>query len=78
MFRCKVTGNAGTKAIGRGSVPRKCGASAKRGIAQGDPSNCTVGAMTPFYWMQKNGNNVRPASVTRAYMIAAADGRAVL
>ncbi|KAH9945439.1 uncharacterized protein BXZ73DRAFT_96427 [Epithele typhae] len=57
-FRCKVTGDVGTKALGTPAVPRRCGSDPSETLATANPGNCTVGAKTAMYWYQKDGNNM--------------------
>jgi hypothetical protein len=48
MYRCKVTGMTGTRALPSPKVARKCPV---------DKTNCTVGAKQPHYWLQNERNN---------------------
>ncbi|KAH8100765.1 hypothetical protein BXZ70DRAFT_126304 [Cristinia sonorae] len=57
-FRCQVTGASGTTPIGKPALPRRCGADPANGVANATPSNCTVGPKQPFYWLQKERNNM--------------------
>ncbi|KAI0071994.1 hypothetical protein K474DRAFT_1651739 [Panus rudis PR-1116 ss-1] len=57
-FRCKVTNSRSTKPIGKPAVARRCGADPDNGVQQATPSNCTVGPKQPFYWYQKERNNM--------------------
>lgn len=58
MFQCDFKGATGTKAVAKGNVPRRCGADPANGKMEAVPSNCTVGAKTPMYWYQTEGNNM--------------------
>ena len=63
-FRCKVTGSVVTNVtLAPAKVPRRCGADPERGITKATPGNCTYGAKQPFYWFQKERNNVRVQSL---------------
>ncbi|KAI0346057.1 hypothetical protein BDW22DRAFT_1342339 [Trametopsis cervina] len=53
-FQCQVTGNTGSKPIGKPGLARRCGAD---GSKPATPSNCTVGPVNPMYWYQAEGNN---------------------
>ncbi|TDL17933.1 hypothetical protein BD410DRAFT_729243 [Rickenella mellea] len=57
-FRCNVTGATSSIPIAKAQVPRRCGADPEFGKMQADPSNCTYGAKQPFYWLQKEQNNM--------------------
>ncbi|KAF8606538.1 hypothetical protein BDV93DRAFT_520823 [Ceratobasidium sp. AG-I] len=48
-FDCNVTGATASVPIPPPQVPRACPV---------DKTNCTVGAKQPFYWLQKEGNNI--------------------
>jgi hypothetical protein len=58
-FRCKVTGSVSNAVLAPAKVPRRCGADPERGVTTATPGNCTYGAKQPFYWFQKERNNVR-------------------
>ena len=57
-FRCKVTDSVSNVALAAAKVPRRCGADPERGVTDATPGNCTYGAKQPFYWFQKERNNV--------------------
>jgi hypothetical protein len=57
-FRCNVTGATSTTPISAAQIPRRCGADPDNGIANDTPGNCTFGAKQPFYWFNKERNNV--------------------
>ncbi|KAH7884632.1 hypothetical protein F5I97DRAFT_1929481 [Phlebopus sp. FC_14] len=58
-FQCKVTGSRpGAPALAKPQVARRCGADPEHGVMQATPSNCTVGAKQPLYWLQAQGNNM--------------------
>ncbi|KAJ3019167.1 hypothetical protein NUW54_g155 [Trametes sanguinea] len=57
-FKCKVTGDVGTQPLGKPAVPRRCGADPDHGKPDATPGNCTIGAKTPMYWYQREGNNM--------------------
>ncbi|KAF8337591.1 uncharacterized protein EI90DRAFT_3043471, partial [Cantharellus anzutake] len=57
MFRCNTTGTNSTKPIAKPKVPRRCGGDPDNHIPP-DPSNCTWGAKQPFYWLQRERNNM--------------------
>jgi hypothetical protein len=50
-FDCAVTNAISSVPLPQSKVPRYCPI---------DKTNCTVGAKQPFYWLQNEGNNVRP------------------
>jgi hypothetical protein len=58
-FRCQVTGSVSNVSLAPAKVPRRCGADPERGVMEATPGNCTYGAKQPFYWFQKERNNVR-------------------
>ena len=58
-FRCDVTGSASNVGLATAKVPRQCGADPDRGVMEATPGNCTYGAKQPFYWFQRERNNVR-------------------
>ncbi|KAI0649146.1 hypothetical protein C8Q79DRAFT_495002 [Trametes meyenii] len=57
-FKCKVVGDVGSQALGKPAVPRRCGADPQWDKPNADPGNCTIGAKTPMYWYQNEGNNM--------------------
>lgn len=57
-FRCNVTGSVSNVGLALAQVPRRCGADPERGVMEDTPGNCTYGAKQPFYWFQKERNNV--------------------
>lgn len=59
-FKCNVTGSTSTVPLAQPKVPRRCGADPPNGVMNPTPGNCTYGAKNPFYWFQKERNNVRP------------------
>ena len=63
-FRCNITGSTSNVALAKPQVARRCGKDPENGKAQDVPGNCTYGAKQPFYWFQKEVNNVRPFSST--------------
>ncbi|KIK64426.1 hypothetical protein GYMLUDRAFT_413966, partial [Collybiopsis luxurians FD-317 M1] len=48
-IRCKVTGNTGTKPIGKPRPPVWC---------EGDPDSCIKGPKQMLYWNQASGSNI--------------------
>lgn len=58
-FRCDVSSSTSKVALAKPKVPRRCGEDPKHGQPQATPGNCTYGAKQPFYWFQKERNNVR-------------------
>ena len=44
--------------LAKAQVPRRCGADPADGKVDAVPGNCTYGAKQPFYWFQKEDNNV--------------------
>ena len=67
-FRCNVTGSVSNVALATSKVPRRCGADPERGVTQATPGNCTYGAKQPFYWFQKERNNVCVHLISRHLM----------
>jgi hypothetical protein len=61
-FRCNVTGAKSTVPIAKPQLPRRCGVDVQSKVNQVTPGNCTWGAKAPFYWFQKERNNVRRLS----------------
>lgn len=57
-FKCKVTGSTSTVPLAKAAVPRRCGADPANRVMNPTPGNCTYGAKNPFYWFQKERNNV--------------------
>ncbi|KAK7691012.1 hypothetical protein QCA50_006115 [Cerrena zonata] len=57
-FKCKVTGNTGSKPLGKPGVARRCGADPANGKNDAVASNCTIGAKNPLYWDQTERNNM--------------------
>ncbi|KIJ14235.1 hypothetical protein PAXINDRAFT_116292 [Paxillus involutus ATCC 200175] len=58
-FQCVVTGSKpDAPALAKPQVARRCGADPEHGVTQATPSNCTVGAKQPLYWLQAEGNNM--------------------
>ena len=65
-FKCNVTGSTSEVALAKPQVPRRCGADPEFGKDEAVPGNCTYGAKQPFYWFQKEANNVRSSSSVSA------------
>ena len=57
-FKCNVTGSTSTVPLAKPAVPRRCGADPANRVMNPTPGNCTYGAKNPFYWFQKERNNV--------------------
>ncbi|KAI0078821.1 hypothetical protein K474DRAFT_812386 [Panus rudis PR-1116 ss-1] len=57
-FRCNVTESTSTVPIAKAQIPRRCGADPDNGVPNAAPGNCTYGAKQPFYWFQKERNNM--------------------
>lgn len=57
-FRCNITGSTSNVPLAKPKVPRRCGADPEFGRPNASPGNCTYGAQQPFYWFQKEANNV--------------------
>ncbi|TFK91418.1 hypothetical protein K466DRAFT_323337 [Polyporus arcularius HHB13444] len=57
-FKCKVTNSTSNVALAKPKLPRRCGADPDYGKPDAAPGNCTYGAKQPFYWFQKEQNNV--------------------
>ena len=58
-FKCNVTSSTSSISLSKAQVPRRCGADPEHGKPDADLGNCTYGAKQPFYWFQKEANNVR-------------------
>src|SRR5262245_34808232 len=58
-FKCNVTSSISTTPIAKSQIPRRCGADPEHNKPTDVPGNCTFGAKQPFYWFQKEQNNVR-------------------
>ncbi|KAH9945461.1 uncharacterized protein BXZ73DRAFT_73606 [Epithele typhae] len=58
VFQCNVTGSKSDVALAEPKVPRRCGADPNFGKPEAVPGNCTYGAKQPFYWFQKERNNM--------------------
>ncbi|KAI0648942.1 hypothetical protein C8Q79DRAFT_948006 [Trametes meyenii] len=56
-FKCNITGSTSDVPLAKPQLPRRCGADPdnKKPAA---PGNCTYGAKQPFYWFQKERNNM--------------------
>ncbi len=61
-FQCNVTSATSNVALAKPQVARRCGADPDNGKPEDAPGNCTYGAKQPFYWFQKERNNVRAPS----------------
>ncbi|EPQ54262.1 hypothetical protein GLOTRDRAFT_62784, partial [Gloeophyllum trabeum ATCC 11539] len=57
-FQCNVTDAKSTVPLAKPQVPRRCGADPTNGKMEASPGNCTYGAKQPFYWFQKESNNM--------------------
>lgn len=58
-FRCKVSNSTSNVALAKPQIARRCGADPQFNKPEASPGNCTYGAKQPFYWFQKERNNVR-------------------
>jgi len=56
-FQCNFPGATSKHAVAKGRPARRCGAEPKIG-KKAAPWNCTIGAKQPFYWYQKERNNM--------------------
>ena len=66
-FRCNITGSTSAVPLAKPKVPRRCGADPAFDKPDASPGNCTYGAKQPFYWFQKEANNVRSSSSVSAH-----------
>lgn len=57
-FKCKVVNATSTVPLAKPQGPRRCGADPKFDKVDAALGNCTYGAKQPFYWFQKEVNNV--------------------
>ncbi|KAI0636096.1 hypothetical protein C8Q77DRAFT_1170685 [Trametes polyzona] len=57
-FKCNVTGSTSNVPLAKPQIPRRCGADPDNGKHEAAPGNCTYGAKQPFYWFQKERNNM--------------------
>ncbi|KAI0059260.1 hypothetical protein BV25DRAFT_1918716 [Artomyces pyxidatus] len=62
-FQCNMQGAKSTVPVARSQVPKRCGADPQNNVPA-HPGNCTVGAKTPFYWYQAEGNNMFEGTYT--------------
>lgn len=60
-FQCNFPGATSKYAVAKPKPARRCGAEPKIGKVAA-PWNCTKGAKQPFYWFQKERNNVSKVS----------------
>lgn len=56
-FQCNIANATGTVPVAKGNPARRCGEDPYLN-RPANPANCTVGARTPIYWFQFEGNNV--------------------
>ncbi|KDQ11515.1 hypothetical protein BOTBODRAFT_451276 [Botryobasidium botryosum FD-172 SS1] len=56
-FQCSVSGSTSHRPVGRPGFARRCGEDLRAG-KPADPRNCTIGAKQPFYWLQRERNNM--------------------
>ena len=66
-FRCNVTGATSDVPLAKPQVARRCGADPDNDRPEGNFGNCTWGAKQPFYWFQKEANNVRSSCSVSAH-----------
>ncbi|TFK50100.1 hypothetical protein OE88DRAFT_1736379 [Heliocybe sulcata] len=57
-FQCNVTGSTSNIALATPKLARRCGADPANGRHEASTGNCTYGAKQPFYWFQKEKNNM--------------------
>ncbi|KAF8896670.1 hypothetical protein BD779DRAFT_602263 [Infundibulicybe gibba] len=57
-FKCNITSPTSNVALAKPKVPRRCGADPNNQKMQSAPANCTYGAKQPFYWFNKEQNNM--------------------
>lgn len=57
-FKCNVTGSTSDVPLAKPQLARRCGADPDNNKHEAVPGNCTYGAKQPFYWFQKERNNV--------------------
>ncbi|KAI0349734.1 hypothetical protein OH77DRAFT_1440262 [Trametes cingulata] len=57
-FKCNVTGSTSNVPLAKPQLPRRCGADPANNKPDAAPGNCTYGAKQPFYWFQKERNNM--------------------
>jgi hypothetical protein len=57
-FKCNVTGSTSTVPVAQSKLARRCGADPKNGKPHSAPGNCTYGAKQPYYWFNRERNNV--------------------
>ncbi|KAF5375958.1 hypothetical protein D9615_008151 [Tricholomella constricta] len=64
-FKCNVTGSTAQAApLATPKVARRCGVDPINQKFQSVPGNCTYGAKQPFYWVNKERNNMFEAAST--------------
>ncbi|KAF9012227.1 hypothetical protein BDZ89DRAFT_1142958 [Hymenopellis radicata] len=57
-YRCNITGSTSTVPVAQSKVARRCGTDEPNNKLFSVPSNCTYGAKQPFYWFNKEQNNM--------------------
>ncbi|KAI0775034.1 hypothetical protein BD413DRAFT_292056 [Trametes elegans] len=57
-FQCNVTGSTSNVPLAKPQLPRRCGADPQNNKPDAVPGNCTYGAKAPFYWKQRERNNM--------------------
>ncbi|KAK7461845.1 hypothetical protein VKT23_008274 [Stygiomarasmius scandens] len=57
-FKCNITGSTSDVALAKPQVPRRCGSDPSFNRQNNIPANCTYGAKQPFYWFQREVNNM--------------------
>jgi len=57
-FKCNVTGSTSTVPVAQSKLARRCGADPKNGKPHSAPGNCTYGAKQPYYWFNRERNNM--------------------
>ncbi|THU83384.1 hypothetical protein K435DRAFT_784205 [Dendrothele bispora CBS 962.96] len=57
-FKCNVTGSTSDVPLAKPQIPRRCGSDPSFNRQNSIPANCTYGAKQPFYWFQKEVNNM--------------------
>lgn len=57
-FKCNITGSTSPTPLAKPKVARRCGKDPQNDKIEDFPGNCTYGAKAPFYWFNKERNNM--------------------
>ncbi|KAI0322548.1 hypothetical protein OF83DRAFT_1167425 [Amylostereum chailletii] len=68
-FQCNITNSQSNVALAKPQVPRRCGADPDFDKHLPVPGNCTYGAKQPFYWFQRERNNMFEGTYAPPYYL---------